>query len=256
MKFLFKAIGTVVLLVVFLIGFLYFYTGGMTRVAEDYFAAVAAGEQDQAVTLLSDYITADAASINDYLESNDMHDVVSSSWDSRNFVNSKGSIAGELVNAKGAKIPTRVDFIKEDGDWKIYAIEQKRPKAALKPNEPSIQQQENLVIHSMSYFMEAARNKSMQVFHQHISRFWQSQITVAELDKAFASIYNFTGDFSIFTRIKPIIESGMIDDNNLLVITGFFPMNSSRVVVTQKYIFEATKWQLVFFSYNTEKVEG
>ena len=56
-----------------------------------------------------------------------MHDVQSSSWDARNIVNSKGSIAGEVINGKGAKIPTRVDFVKVDGDWRIYAIAKQMP---------------------------------------------------------------------------------------------------------------------------------
>ncbi len=253
MKFIFKAIATVVVLVVFLFGFLYFYTGGMTRVAEGFFAAVSEGEQEQANSQLSDYVVDDAASIYSYLESNNMNDVQSSSWNARNFVNSKGSIAGEVINGKGAKIPTRVDFVKVDGDWKIYAIALQRPKAALKPTEPTIQKQESLVSQSMSSFMDAAKNKSMLVFHQHISGFWQAQITVAELDEAFASIYNFKGDFSALSKIKPTIESAMIDDDNLLVINGFFPMHTSRIVITQKYIYEATEWQLISFSYNTEK---
>ncbi|MGJ8664270.1 MAG: hypothetical protein ACSHWU_11485 [Marinicella sp.] len=256
MKFILKAITTVAVVVALLLGYLFFYTGGMTRVADDYFEAITAGESNQASTLLSDYVVVDADSINDYLVSHGMHNVQSSSWDSRHFVNNKGSISGEVINGNGTKIPTRVDFFKEAGDWKIYAIEHLNPLASTKRTEPSVQQQENLVIHSMSYFMEAAKNKSMKIFHHHISKFWQSQITVAELDQAFASIYNFKGDHSIFSKIKPTIESGMIDENNLLLITGYFPMNATRITINQKYIYEATSWRLISFSYSTEQVDG
>jgi len=68
MKFIFKSIITVVAAIVLLFGFLYFYTGGMTSVAEDFFAAVTAEKPDQANSMLSNYITDDSAYIYGYLK--------------------------------------------------------------------------------------------------------------------------------------------------------------------------------------------
>jgi len=181
-----------------------------------------------------------------------MNNVQNSSWHARNFVNNKGSIAGEVTNGEGQSIPTRMDFVKQDDGWKIYAIAKQSPKATLNPTEPTLQQQEYLVSQSMSHFMQAAKQKSMASFHQYIAKFWQTQITVPELDKAFASILNFKGDHALLNNIKPSIESAIIDENNLLVISGFFPLNNARIEIKQKYIYEATSWKLISFSYSNE----
>lgn len=250
MKFIFKSILTVVAAVVLLLSFLYFYTGGMTRVADDFFAEEST---DQANSFLSSYTVGYSAEIHSYLNNHDMNNIQSTSWHARNFVNNKGSIAGDVSNAQGDSIPTRVDFVKQDGDWKIYAIAVQTPKATLKPNEPDLRQQENLISQSMSRFMQAAQQKSMTTFHQYLSQFWQSQISVAELDKAFASIFKFKGDHNFLDNIKPTLNSAMIDENNLLVINGFFPLNNARIMITQKYIYEATEWRLMSFSYSNEK---
>ena len=258
MKFIFKTVGTVIAAVVLLVGFLYFYTGGMTRVADDFFESLTAEQHGQATALLSDFTIENSGVLYSYLENNDMDYVQDTSWHARNFVNNKGSIAGEVINGKGMSIPTRVDFFKEDGDWKIYAIAKhnsnaQNPKATLVPNEPSVQQQETLVSQSMAYFMQAAEQKSMASFRQHISKFWQAQISVTELDQAFGSIYNYTGDLNFLNGIKPTIETASINEDNLLVIKGFFTLKTSRIMIEQKYIYETTDWKLLSFSYNNEK---
>jgi hypothetical protein len=253
MKFILKAIGTVIGAVVLLFGFLYFYTGGMTHVAEDFFESVSKNELDDANKLLSSYTVNDAESIYSFLVDNNMNQVKSSSWHARNFVNNKGSIAGEVTNTNGESIPTRVDFVKQDGDWKIYAIAKQSPKALLIPNEPTISHIENLVSQSMAVFMDAAKQKSMELFYGYTAGFWQSQTTVADLDKAFGSIYNYQGDYNFLNNIKPTIESAVIDENNLLIIKGYFPLNASRIVISQKYIYEAAAWKLMSFSYSNEK---
>ena len=43
--------------------------------------------------------------------------------------------------------------------------------------------------------MNAAKNRSMQVFYQHLSSFWQAQITVAELDKVFTNSADLPNPF-------------------------------------------------------------
>jgi len=44
---------------------------------------------------------------------NEMDYVQDTSWHARNFVNHKGSIAGEVINSKGISTPTRIDFLKK-----------------------------------------------------------------------------------------------------------------------------------------------
>jgi|GEM_PF-3671072 len=245
---------TVVGAVVLMIGYVYFYTGGMTSVADDFLVAVTAEDYNAANQQLSSFTISDAPIIYSYLKKNAMNEVKSTSWHSRNFVNNKGSIAGEVHNKQGVSIPTRMDFVKQDNDWKIYAISKQSPKATLKPSEPTRQQQEQLVSHSMAQFMQAAKLKSMKTFHQFIADIWQSQITVDELDKSFASIYNFKGDYAMFTKIKPVIESATVEEDNILVINGYFPLNTNKIVINHEYIFEASQWQLTAFRYKDAKM--
>lgn len=252
MKFIGKAILVVVGAVVLLVGFVFFATSGMTGVADDFFAAVDEQDYPEAESMLSDYVKADAAQIYSYLYNNQFNQVQSSSWHAREFKNSKGHIAGEVINGDGNSIPARIDFFKEDGDWKIYAIALQKPNAPSKPSAPSNPDQEALVSTSMSVFIDAARAKSMAAFLQHTSQYWQSQTTVADLDQAFGGIYQAKGDLTFLNSIKPVIESAVIDENNLLVISGYFPMNSSRLFFDQKYIYEAISWQLLAFSYKNE----
>jgi hypothetical protein len=241
--------------VALLISVVFFMTAGMPDVANDFFKSVKAKDNNRSQIHLHDFIKEDYLVIIKYLEDNGLNEVVNSSWNSRAFVNNNGNISGEVTTENNEKIKVRMTFIKQSGDWKIYSIQKQSNNEAGGAQIPSSTIQKTLVHEAMKTFMQSAKEKSMKRFHYYVSNLWRSQITVEKLDEIFGSIYQAKSDLSFLDNVTPEIENFSITDNEILVISGYFPTEYLSMYFTQKFIYEGTQWRLFGFEYNAKKPE-
>ena len=106
---------------------------------------------------------------------------------------------------------------------------------------------------SMHVFAESVNSKSMQSFHDYISHLWQQQFSVKQLDDAYGKLYAANVDLTVLDRYSPQFSSkASIDEDGVLLIAGVYPTKPSKVVFSQKYIYEGLGWKLMGFNIQFE----
>jgi hypothetical protein len=230
-----------------------YLTGDMVRTADAFFDAIRRQDLAAARSSLSEDFKAstDEAALRDFLSRGALLSFKEASWSHRQVSGGRGELDGAVTTQAGGVVPLKLMFVKENGAWKIYAIQ--KPTAGLQgdqtsPAVPTPAAQVALVKASMHDFAVAVNKKTMNDFYASLSRLWQRQITVEGLNKAYASILSQTVDLTVLDRIDPIVESGAsINDSGFLVLKGHFPSRPTQVAFEQKYTYEGTAWKLTGF---------
>ena len=114
------------------------------------------------------------------------------------------------------------------------------------PAVPSQQQLETLTRDSLMAFNRAVQAEDFTSFHKHISQLWQEQITPAKLKSIFATFLEQEIDISGIANVDPVFDKpAAIDDDEVLVVQGHYPMRPSAVQFRLKYVNEKSEWKLV-----------
>lgn len=240
--------------IVLLIAAAFYFTSGVTKVGDVFFAAVGSGDLDQAYSTLSNDFRAGTSEteLTAYLAANGMDSVTDTSWSSRAVNNGRGSLTGTLTTAGGESIPVGIDLVKEEGQWKIYAIR----KTAATPGAsnaakglPDENLQVTLVAESMEAFADSVAAQDMTGLHEHISRLWAQQIDVPSLDDVFKSFYRAGSSLQVIKTLAPAFDGpATLSDEGIMEIKGYYPTNPDRVHFELKYIYEGTRWKLMGLS--------
>lgn len=148
-------------------------------------------------------------------------------------------------------VPLKLIFVKENGDWKIQAL-QKLPAGLLSedssPALPSKSEQVALVKQSMHDFLFSVRSRDMSFFGGTISQMWQKQVTAELLNAAFRDVIDSGADWSAVDTLDPVLSSGAkIDEDGVLTLGGQYP---TRPVLKfeMNYVYEGVAWKLIGFS--------
>ncbi|WP_299472940.1 hypothetical protein [uncultured Roseibium sp.] len=249
-----KILAGVACVVVLVVAVVFYLTSGITKVGDDFFAAVASGDIDEAYGYLAKDFQAgtDMSQLVAFLASTNMDDASETSWSNRSVTVSTGTLVGTLTSNDGRRIPIEVDLVKENGQWKIYAIHTE----ASGPSEtagdlPSEGQQVALVNASIAAFVDSAVAKDMTGFHDHISRLWAGQFSVAQLDEAYASIFTLGPGVQTLKQLAPVFsEPASLSGEGVMEIKGYYPTQPDRFWFGVKYVYEGTGWKLLGFSFD------
>lgn len=119
------AIVAFVLFIGLIVGAVFWATGGIVDAADDFFAAAAEGEYDQAHALTSQSFRAEStpAQLEHFLIAKGLNQVTDTSWNSRSINNSQGRIEGTLTTKSRGNIPVVVELVSENDEWRISLIE-------------------------------------------------------------------------------------------------------------------------------------
>src|SRR5690606_28439929 len=107
-----------------------------------------------------------------YLAANGMDKATATHWSSRSVGNGRGSLVGSITTEGGEHVPVEIDLVKEQGQWKIFAIRSIPATAGVSNTPkglPDESEQVTLVIESMEAFVDAVAAQDMTGFHNHIS---------------------------------------------------------------------------------------
>lgn len=235
------------------VAFVFYLTSEMTDKADAFFTSIQKGDISSARNYLSEDFKAstDAAALKDFLSSSALIHFKEASWSSRQVSGGMGELNGSVTTNTGGVIPLKLLFVKENGSWKIYAIQ--KPTAGLQsqensPSIPSAKEQETLVQRAVFDFGTSLNKKDMTIFRDSVSILWQKQVTKEQLEDAFRSMYD-SGDFTALATLAPKIEPvSELGENGELVLKGYFLSGKHKVTFTQKYIYEGIAWKLFSFS--------
>ncbi|MHA7818326.1 MAG: nuclear transport factor 2 family protein [Erythrobacter sp.] len=122
------AFGVFVLFVGAIIGVVFWATGGIVDVADEFFAAAYEGDYDNAHSLTSQRLQEQGSpeALERFLTEQGLDKVTETSWSSRNIQNSQGSLEGTVTTESGANIPILVELVSENDEWRISFIEPQR----------------------------------------------------------------------------------------------------------------------------------
>ena len=181
----------------------------------------------------------------------------SSSWSSRKFENDIGELNGTIKTKSGGSIPLKMDFVKENGQWKIARCS--TPPAGLqgstaKPSIPSQADLKRLATESLLDFNQAVRTKDFVPFHAKLSAPFKTQKTAQDLRGIFQSFIDSEVDIAGIADLTPVWEPPpAINDDGVLVLTGHYPTTPMRVLFSLKYLDENKVWRLVGIEVNLKR---
>ena len=251
-------LGVVVVIALVVAGGFYF-TSGVAKTGDEFFAAIGSGEKKKAYGALSNAFRASTTEdeLADFLSANGMDNVTDASWSSRAVSGDRGSLIGTLATTKGDGIPVEIDLIKEDGQWKIYAIRNPagQPGLGYGPKGlPDERLQLALIAKSTATFADAVAAGDMAGFHSHISHLWGQQFDVAKLNETYRPLYQRGSRLQVIKNAAPVYESpATLNDQGIMEINFHYPVDGARIHFTLKYIYEGTGWKLMGLSVQTKQ---
>jgi hypothetical protein len=270
-------VGFPILLTGLIIGGVYFATRKLPKVANTFFHLIALGKIKEAYqsTALEFQDNTSQSDLVDFLQANFLMNYKRAFWLSRSRNNYQSWIGGSIITKSGAKIPIKVHFIKENGFWKIFALEKyqdgiikKRQNELvlsgliedgkrIKPVIPTEIQAKQIAYDTLISFYETVETKNFTRFYDSISSLWQQQTSIIELESAFQDFLGkrFSLSGIIAGRIQ-FLQHPDINEHNWLQLRGQVPDvmgYSSMLDFDFQYIREEATWKLVKIKINVEK---
>ncbi len=252
------ALGIVAVIVVAVAAGFYF-TSGVTEVADGFFKAARQKDIKKAHAYLAKEFKAmaDEATLADYLARSSFANVKDTSWSSRQVSGGRGEVVGTLTTDSGGSIPVKMTFVKEGDAWKIYSIQ--KPTAGLQsestsPGIPGKSEQVVLAKQSTANFVKSVNAKDMGHFRSTISSLWQKQFTTEQLNQAYKAVIESGANWAVLNDLEPVLTpEASIDKDGVLTLEGYYPTTPSRVYFKHKYVFEGAAWKLLGFHLQTKR---
>ncbi|KYC39337.1 hypothetical protein WA1_31885 [Scytonema hofmannii PCC 7110] len=270
-------VGLPILLTGLIIGVVCLATRQLPKVANTFFYLIALGKIKEAYqsTALEFQDHTSQADLVDFLQANFLMNYKRAFWLSRSCHNHQSWIEGDIITQSGAKIPIKVHFIKENGFWKIYALEKtqfgiikdRREKFILsgliedgtriKPVIPTEIQAKQLAYDTLMSFYDTVETNNFTRFYDSISSLWQQQTSIVELESAFKDFLGkrFSLSGIVAGRIH-FVQAPDINENNWLQLRGQVPDvmgYPSMLDFDLQYVREEAIWKLVKIKINVEK---
>jgi hypothetical protein len=146
----------------------------------------------------------------------------------------------------------RLKYVSEKSAWKLVGI-----KVDVKPagdgggKVPTEREARALALESLLAFNRAVQAKNFTTFHKGIADVWRKQTTPAELQNAFNSFIEGEVDISPIADLQPVFDPAPgFDDDELLLLKGYYPTKPNKLRFKLRYIQEDGQWQLVNIAVN------
>ena len=175
----------------------------------------------------------------------------SASWAQREIKNDRATLEGSVTTVDGGTIPLTIALVSEGDEWRVLNLTTPRAGAAIgdaekatavAPDDNTVRQ---LVNQTMRSFSQALQRNDFGPFYETISDRWKGQITGEGLSRAFQPLIDRKTDFANIQSLDPTFGAPpAIDQDGLLVATGFYPSEPDRAGFELSYIYEAPTWKL------------
>jgi len=248
MKLAIKIIIGVVAVIGIALGAVFWFTSGMTDTANAFFTSVKTNDYDKARRYLAQEFRANTSSeaLQKFLISSALDKFKEANWGNRSITSGQGELDGSIKTETGGTIPLKLKFVKEEGQWKIFAIH--KPSAGLSeqaglPSEPELVALTN---ESMLKFAQAVQAKDFSAFHEHVSRLWQKEYTPQKFNEVFKVFIDANINMvPAVQQTAPRFDDRPEIKDNILIIRGRYPTRPSQILFQLKYIYEGLSWKLV-----------
>jgi hypothetical protein len=165
-------------------------------------------------------------------------------------LNSQGwlTVEGEYPT-KPSAVNFTLKYKREGPDWKLVGIE-----VNVAPSRPAIPPEETLkemVNATMLDLAIAIKAKDFKGFYKKIAALWKEQTSAEALAENFRSFSDQNMDLTVLQALDPVLtKAPALDENDWLVIEGYYPSQPSRAYFTMKYLIEDGVWKLAAVDLN------
>jgi hypothetical protein len=257
-------IGLVVVLVAIgaIILFVFTLTSGLTRSADRFFTLVREGKAKDAYLSASREFQASAPEEDfaAFLKNSTIADYESATWSSRSVANKIGTLEGSIKTRAGGVIPIKLRLIKEDGRWKIHAIEKAAAGLVTTSTEPTMPAENDLkamTSRSVLLLARAINSKDFSEFYKATAKVWQSQTTPEALKELFIKYIEQNVDLTFVEGHSPeFSKKPSLEEGGRLILEGYYPTQPSRLSFTAKFIRQESDWKLVGIYVSLEEASG
>lgn len=138
----------------------------------------------------------------------------------------------------------RLTFISEGADWKLFGI---NAKAAANPLPlPPPEEIKSLVELTLLDFNAALQAGDFTQFHAELSTPFRRQNSPEDLQKAFQAFIDEKIDLTSIVDLEPSFSSQpTLDEENSLVVKGYYPTDPSRLHFDFRFTPEPPDWKLL-----------
>jgi len=272
-------IGLVIVLVVIgaIILLVFSLTKGLPQSADQFFTLIREGKAKEAYLSASREFQASSPEeeFAAFLKNSTIADYKSATWSSRTISGKVGELEGTIKTRAGAVIPLKLKLIKEDGKWKIHAIEKAAAGLVKTPTEtaskeiapkettsteltvPAEDDLKAMTNASMLLLARAIKTKDFSEFYNKTAKVWQSQTTPEALKESFVKYTEQNVDLTFVETMSPEFqEKPSIDNSGILNMKGSYPARPAPLNFTVKYIRQESEWKLVGIFITMEEAPG
>ncbi len=260
MKKLLMALAILAAVASAIVAAVFIMTGGVSRSGDRFLALVRDGRTHEAylATARAFRTATSEQGFVAFLETSGVAGNRGAEWGSRSLSGSTGELEGSIRTRGGGAVPLKLKLVKEDGAWRVIAIEPLTagivtatgPSSGATPRgDPGLPPAAELQAMAKSAVLALGRAVTSRDFtelHASTAALWRRQTTPEALRGAFQSLIDQGADLSVVQATTAVLSGKpSIDGSDRLVLEGFFPSEPTRVGFTLKYIQEASAWKLV-----------
>lgn len=258
MKTFLKIFAGLAVVAVLGVGAVFYMTGGMVDAAQNLLTAASRGAIPDAKQYLSQGFLSSVSEqqLEAFFTEDALANYESASWSSRSIEGGQGELSGSITTKSGGSIPVEMQFVKEEGDWKLNFF--KRAPAGIagmnsasQQTVPGADQQIALVRDSISRIAQALAARQFDPLHAEMSEVWKSQFDVTKLEQMFAGFVEQELDLRPLNALRPVQETqDALDANGALVLNGVYQTTPNPMTYTFKYISENGEWKMYGMAVN------
>jgi hypothetical protein len=220
---------------------LFLWTGNMVDVADAFFADIQAGDEGYAYDNYTSQGFKTNVSIdqfNSLLEGTQIGECKNASWPNREIKNNTGFIKGSIRTDRGEELPMKIDFIKEEGEWKIHHI-------GFDPVIPKDETIYKLVNNQVLLLDKAVKKQDFkEIYNKSASGFRQGG-SPGKFQKAFHAFIDKKIDLSIIKDKNPVFdEKPKLLQKGVFSVSGHYETEPA-VYFNFIFIFEDVYWKMV-----------
>ena len=247
-------------------------TGGLTRPTDEFFTLIRDGRAKDAYLSASREFQASASedAFSTFLKESTIAGYESASWSSRSVSNNIGELEGSIKTGAGGVIPIKIKLVKEDGRWKIHAIEKTAAGLVETPaenrvvastsEEPAVPAEDvlkSLAKASALLLARAVNSGDFSELYGAAARIWQKQVTPETLKDSFRTLTDQNADLSFIEGQSPTFrEKPSIGEHGELILQGAFPGLTSPLNFIFRYVRQDEEWKLVGINISSDETPG
>jgi hypothetical protein len=170
-------------------------------------------------------------------------------WSGWQIENGVGTVEGEVTTATGEKIPLRLSMLKEDGQWRIDAIQPLRAGAGLDEAarvQPTPIEAVTLVRDITMQFAHGVATRDFTKMHIATAPEFKETASVSDLSSQFQGFVDTGVDLRVLEDVPPNLSAEpAVDDAGVLRIVGYYSVDGLKLDFDYKFVYRFTGWRLI-----------